>query len=301
MTNFCSNCGIAMEQNSNFCIGCGAAVSTTSPATPSLASRRPARNSHRIFKTVLVLLAIFTFFVLLATGGCVYIAYRAKKKTDEIKRAFESRDADKTAGALGVGDGNKGSGQAGTSSGAPDLGNLLGAVAGAMGAKSAPPSSYQAWNPTESAPEIPLREGLVLVASHHFVDGDHETIERIDSTKPQSVGIAVSEDKRTPSGRDAPQSRSAHRTVLRKDLQNSHQWVQSIHTGDPDVFPGTTAISISSEVLNELNQEGQASFKRRASTLETLISISSSSDSSQDSARATRTARQMTRILQGAL
>jgi len=287
MASFCTNCGNRLEQSTKFCTGCGADTSVVDSVAsavqlPSSAVAEPRQGGHRLFKTVLVLLALI---ILLVMGSCAYVGYRAKKKLDKIKQGFESPPSNQASQSAGGSREDKRAGQERSGSATGNLGNMLGALAGAIGGKSAPPPSYPAWNPTDPITRIPLREGLVVVASHHLADGDRESIDRIDSDKPQAIGIAFSEDSQTPSGGEARQSRAAHRTVLRKDLRDSHQWMQSIHSGDPDMFPGTTAISISSEVLNDLKQKSEASFSRRASTLETIVSISTSSDTSLENSK----------------
>jgi outer membrane protein OmpA-like peptidoglycan-associated protein len=281
MADFCTNCGSRLEQNTKFCTACGGATSmvdSTASVVPqqNSAVSEPRKGGHKLFKVVLLLLALI---ILLVMGSCAYIGYRAKKKLDELKLGFESPVSHQPPESSAGGGTDKPPAETGSGAGPEGLGKMMGVLAGALTGNSASTPSYPSWTAGDSS-RIPLKDGLVLVASHHVVDGDRETIERIDSSKPQSVGMAVSEDKQSSSGNEPPQSRAAHRTVLRRDLQNSHQWVQNVQGSDPDVLPGSTFFSISCDALNELRQKGETSFLRRATTLETIISISSSNDTS---------------------
>jgi outer membrane protein OmpA-like peptidoglycan-associated protein len=293
MVSFCTACGSPLQTDERFCFQCGAPIpSAPAPARsvapmPAVGHPAPSRvvpppvpapsvpkSSSPLRKIILALLTVFALFAVLAMGTCAYIGYRAKKKADEIAQAWKAKDVGKLAESLGAGQKQGNGGKSTGDSSAEDLSKLVGMLAGAAGAgvKADASPSYPAWKPTNSPSKIPLRAGLMVVASHHLFNGDPEAIERIDSATSDVVGIAFSSEDPGASG-GPPRHFSAHRTVLRKDLQDSHRWVQNVNPGDADLFPGTTAISLSAQVLTEMNQKGEASFERRESTLEGLMAI----------------------------
>src|SRR5438128_4754462 len=73
--------------------------STTPPPTSS--------GSSTVVKVLVIFLILIILFVLASLAGCVYLGYRAKKKADEIRQAYNSGDLDKLAGAVGVETSNK--------------------------------------------------------------------------------------------------------------------------------------------------------------------------------------------------
>jgi len=68
------------------------------------------------------------------------------------------------------------------------------------------------------------------------------------------------------SGDTAPKSSgsiSGQRTVRTEDLQTAHDYMQWFGPNQPNLMPGTTAISVSREVLAELKDKGETQFSFR--------------------------------------
>ena len=280
---FCRQCGSPVG-DVKFCSKCGAAVLTVagttpvSPAAPppapiapsvsALPQQAPSQGSSVLVK-VLVAFLVFVLLVILAvTGSCVYIGYRAKKKADEIQQAYKTNDLNKLAGALGVGSKREGS----SSSGAGSSGS---------GSSSAP-LSFPAWSPSpggsESGSRVPVRPGLTVVTAIAQFGGDYESIKQIQQVNATGVSLSYRADNpRTPlegmqklTGDQAPKSAgSVHgeRTVRAQDLQNAHDYMQWFGPSQPQVVPGSTAISVSREVLAELKSNGETQFSFRVGGL----------------------------------
>ena len=214
---------------------------------------------------VLVGFLVFILLIVLSVmGSCVYIGYRAKKKADEIQQAYKANDLNKLAGALGVGNSSGASGSSrGTSSGKSDSG----------GASSAP-LSFPAWMPSpagaESGTKVPLRPGLTVVTAIAQFGGDYESIKQIQQVTPTAVRLSYRADNvpnpleglQKLSGDKAPKasgSVTGSRTVRAQDLQNAHDYMQWFGPNQPEVMPGSTAISVSRDVLAELKRRSGTS------------------------------------------
>jgi outer membrane protein OmpA-like peptidoglycan-associated protein len=220
---------------------------------------------------VLVGFLVFILLIVLAVmGSCIYIGYRAKKKADEIQQAYKSNDLNNLAGALGVGSSPRASGSSHRTSGS-DSGD---------GASSSAPLSFPAWTPsaTESGTRIPLRPGLTVVTAIAQFGGDYESIKQIQQVSASAVRLSYRADNvpnpleglQKLSGEKAPRSSgsiSGQRTVRSEDLQTAHDYMQWFGPNQPEVVPGTTAISISREVLAELKDKGETQFSFRTGGL----------------------------------
>jgi outer membrane protein OmpA-like peptidoglycan-associated protein len=220
---------------------------------------------------VLVGFLVFILLIVLAVmGSCIYIGYRAKKKADEIQQAYKSNDLNNLAGALGVGSSPCASGSSHRTSGS-DSGD---------GASSSAPLSFPAWTPsaTESGTRIPLRPGLTVVTAIAQFGGDYESIKQIQQVSASAVRLSYRADNvpnpleglQKLSGEKAPRSSgsiSGQRTVRSEDLQTAHDYMQWFGPNQPEVVPGTTAISISREVLAELKDKGETQFSFRTGGL----------------------------------
>ena len=120
--------------------------------------------------------------------------------------------------------------------------------------------------------QIPIREGLTLVAAHHIPPGrglppgDYEpivTVTRVDAT---GITVALSTDEQNDACREGAAPGRPHssglRAVLREDLEQAHALWQEFEPcpSVPERHPGTTAISVSTTVLRELNARGQTTL-----------------------------------------
>jgi outer membrane protein OmpA-like peptidoglycan-associated protein len=223
---------------------------------------------------VLVGFLVFILLIVLAVmGSCVYIGYRAKKKADEIQQAYKSNDLNKLAGALGVGNSPGASGSShGSSQG----------TTGGDSAASAAALSFTAWAPSaagaESGTKIPLRPGLTVVTAIAQFGGDYESIKQIQQVSASAVRLSYRADNvpnpleglQKLSGDKAPKSSGSitgQRTIRSEDLQTAHDYMQWFGPNQPEVMPGTTAISVSREVLAELKDKGETQFSFRTGGL----------------------------------
>ena len=272
--NFCDKCGARLAQAA----GAAPAPPVPLPVQPSaqpprppapvsnLPAAQPASQGSSVLVKVLVGLLIFILLIVLAVmGSCVYIGYRAKKKADEIQQAYKSNDLNKLAGALGVG----------SSKGA------AGSAASGSSSNSAP-LSFPAWMPSaggnESGSKIPLRAGLTVVTAIAQTGGDYESIKQIQRTSASGVTLSYRADS-VPNPMEAQQrqqggkstrsnsSVSLQRTVRAADLQSAHEYMQVFGSTQPEVMPGTTAISVSREVLADLKSKGETQFTFQAEGL----------------------------------
>jgi len=288
---FCAQCGSAVGAV-QFCSKCGArlpAAAGTVPAPlPSSPTQPPrpltpaphlpvvqpiAQGGGNVLIKVLVGFLVFILLIVLSVmGSGVYIGYRAKKKADEIQQAYKANDLNKLAGALGVGNSSGASGSSrGTSNGKSDSG----------GASSAP-LSFPAWMPSpagaESGTKVPLRPGLTVVTAIAQFGGDYESIKQIQQVSASAVRLSYRADNvpnpleglQKLSGDTAPKSSgsiSGERTVRTEDLQIAHDYMQWFGPNQPNLMPGTTAISVSREVLAELKDKGETQFSFRTGGL----------------------------------
>jgi len=108
--------------------------------------------------------------------------------------------------------------------------------------------------------------------------GDYESIKQVQQVTPSSVRLSYRADNvpnpleglQKLTGDKAPkasESVSGQRTVRAQDLQTAHDYMQWFGPNEPEVIPGTTAISISREVLAELKGKGQTQFSFRVGGL----------------------------------
>jgi outer membrane protein OmpA-like peptidoglycan-associated protein len=277
---FCRQCGSPVG-DVKFCSKCGAAVlgapgTAPLPPSPAITSQAaspasavpqpaPAQSSSVLVKVLVAFLVFILLVVLAVMGSCVYIGYRAKKKADEIQQAYKTNDLNKLAGALGVGSSKQGGGSSSSSS------------SSSPSATSAP-LSFPAWTQSsggsESGSKVPLRPGLTVVTAIAQFGGDYESIKQIQKVGPSGVSLSYRADNvpnpleglQKLSGEKAPKasgSVSGSRTVRVEDLQSAHDYMQWFGPSQPDVIPGSTAISVSHEVLAELKGKGETQLSFR--------------------------------------
>jgi outer membrane protein OmpA-like peptidoglycan-associated protein len=268
---FCSKCGAAV-------LGAPGAVAPPVPAMPSPAAPPayvapqpgPSQGSSVLVKVLVAFLVFILLVVLAVMGSCVYIGYRAKKKADEIQQAYKTNDLNKLAGALGVGSSKQGGG--------PSSSDSSSGSGGGSSSSSSAPLSFPAWTPSnpgsESGSKVPLRSGLTVVTAIAQFGGDYESIKQIQQVTPTGVRLSYRADNvpnpleglQKLSGDKAPKasgSISGARTVRAQDLQSAHDYMQWFGPSQPEVIPGSTAISVSREVLAELKSKGETQLSFR--------------------------------------
>jgi len=222
---------------------------------------QPASQGSSVIVKVLVGFLVFILLIVLAVmGSCVYIGYRAKKKAEEISQAYKSNDLNKLAGALGAGSSKSSSGSS----------------SGIGGSSNSAPLSFPAWpsSGSDSGNKIPLRPGLTVVTAIAQFGGDYESIKQVQQVSPSAVRLSYRADNvpnpleglQKLSGDKAPKSNgsvSGQRSVRVEDLQSAHDYMQWFGPNQPEVIPGSTAISVSREVLAELKDKGETQFSFR--------------------------------------
>ena len=279
---FCGQCG-SLVGAGNFCDKCGArlahapATASTPPGQPAAQPplpaapispqplAPPAAQGSSLTKYLVGCLVFILLIVLAVMGSCAYIGYRAKKKADEISQAYKSNDLNKLAGALGVGS----KGASGKSNGSEG------------GSSSSAPLSFPAWAPSskgESGSQVPVRPGLTVVTAIAQYGGDYESIKRIQQVSSNSVSLSYRadnvanplEEMQKEKGGQKPKSGgsvTASRTVRTQDLETAHDYMEWFGSNQPEVVPGSTAISVSREVLAELKGKGETEFSFRVGGL----------------------------------
>jgi len=288
MARFCGQCG-SPAGDVQFCGKCGARLPGTaavpgvvpppSPGAPPTVTppsvpppNQPASQGSSVIVKVLAGFLVFILLIVLAVmGSCVYIGYRAKKKADEISQAYKSNNLDKLAGALGVGSSSSDSGSSRGSSGS-----------GGSSSTTSAPLSFPVWTGSSAGAEartkVPLRQGLTVVTAVAQFGGDYESIKQVQQVNATSMRLSYRADNvpnpleglQKLTGEKAPKtsgSISGQRLIRNQDLQSAHDYMQWFSPNQPEVMPGTTAISVSREVLAELKDKGETQFSFRAGGL----------------------------------
>ena len=122
-------------------------------------------------------------------------------------------------------------------------------------------ASLPAWKPASSATsklEIPLVQGLTVVTAVNDPSGDYESIKTVLSLSAAKLVLNYSADKPVPKG-SKPNTVRGTRTVDGPDLVNASSYSEYFAQGQ-EHFPGSTAISVSTEVLNGLRAGKSVDF-----------------------------------------
>lgn len=209
-------------------------------------------------KIVAVALALLALFVVVGLGGALYLGRLVKKASEEARKKVTEHTEPVPAGYRAVAK--------------PDS-------AGAA-------SDYAEWKPPadRSQPfadgKIPLVPGLTVVtAIAQPLVGDYESIKRIDAAVGDGLRISFSSDLPSPkvpdsttrNAKPAPSTRrkGCVRIVLSQDLQNAHAYRENFCVAEEERYPGTTAISVSAQVLAELKAKGETPFKYQSTAFTT--------------------------------
>jgi outer membrane protein OmpA-like peptidoglycan-associated protein len=268
--NFCDKCGARLPQIAGTIPTPAIQPPTPAPPPAVPVSYQPVaqtttQGSSAVVKILVGFLVFILLIVLAVMGSCVYIGYRAKKKADEISQAYKSNDLNKLAGALGAGSSKSASGSS----------------SGGGGSSNSAPLSFPAWPSSSSADsgsKILLRPGLTVVTAIAQFGGDYESIKQIQQVSASAVRLSYRADNvpnpleglQKLSGDKAPKSNgsiSGQRSVRVEDLQSAHDYMQWFGPNQPEVIPGSTAISVSREVLAELKDKGETQFSFRTGGL----------------------------------
>src|SRR5260221_6954937 len=109
-------------------------------------------------------------------------------------------------------------------------------------------------------PLVPLAPGLVVVAAVIQGGVDIEALRTIESVDDQAVSIAFRWTAQDKAAAEQVKDLSVTRIVRREDLSAANRMNAVFGTGDPDLFPGATAIQTSANVLQSLKSGSDTPF-----------------------------------------
>lgn len=117
----------------------------------------------------------------------------------------------------------------------------------------------------DTAPRIPLCEGMTIVTAVNNGSGDYESIKTLKSVTATQARIHYSAEKMDYGDMfsvDPPRLKSyvSKRIQRLEDIRTSRQYMQQFDTNIPEDIPGMTSLGTSSLVLSELKQQGHADF-----------------------------------------
>jgi outer membrane protein OmpA-like peptidoglycan-associated protein len=122
-------------------------------------------------------------------------------------------------------------------------------------------ATLPAWKPVSQATSkqvIPLLQGLAVVTAINEPTGDYESIKTILSLSSAKLVLSYSADKPVPKGAK-PLTVKGTRTVDGPDLANATSYSEYFSSAQ-EHFPGSTAISVSTDVLNQLRAGKSVDF-----------------------------------------
>jgi outer membrane protein OmpA-like peptidoglycan-associated protein len=282
MAGFCPTCGKPVGDGAAFCGGCGSRLQSSVPSqapsepvssSPAGSSEPPAGQARPSApkasgggcgKALLIAGLVLGLIAALAIGGLAYLAYRAKKKVDEVHRAYKENDLNKMAAALGGKPAE--SKPVGAMPKFPDWNpansaNVLPASAAAPPVRTASEQSYGSI--------LPIRKGMTMTAAIEESLGDYETLLRIAAVGDDGVLMNLSSgnvpvpenpfDKGT-GGKPKTMSARGRRRILARDMKTAHEYAEQYSERMPDTFPGTFSLGFSSDMYADLKGKGETSL-----------------------------------------
>lgn len=106
---------------------------------------------------------------------------------------------------------------------------------------------------------IPLREGLTIVTAVNSAPGDYESIKRVESVAASGIRFTYSAEH--PGSDGSTTETRTRRDIRGDDLANARVYRQGFSNNDEHVYPGSTALGVSSLILAELKGKGSADVK----------------------------------------
>lgn len=175
------------------------------------------------------------------------------------------------------------------------LADRLNAVASGQTGEASKPSLPD-WKPAPadvSSPAIPLQQNLIVVTAVSTGDGDYESYKHIAGITPTQVRLDYSAVTPVPIPPGTPtpppdqrkmKNTSCTRLIDVADLASAHVYNETFcgNRANPEHFPGSTAISASTELLNQLraNQPVDFHFANTQGNLLTMLGQQLSSSNS---------------------
>jgi outer membrane protein OmpA-like peptidoglycan-associated protein len=294
MAQFCPNCGTRADEGTRFCGKCGtnlgeapAAAPTPSPAPSSPPAPPPVRTTTTAVaptpppapppksgggcgKVVVIVLIVVGLLIAAGIGGAAYLAYRAKKKIDQVKEAINTGNVNDVANAIGGGPSGKAVDAMPTY---PDwTASSSTTLPVDATAPIATPAKGSAMAEKAMGQVLPMRKGLRIITAIQQSAGDYESIKEIRSVNEEGVLMDYSADnipqpenpfmneQEKAAAKKVKRSVHSSRKILSADLQSSHEYAESFGEMQPLSMPNTTALGISSSTLNDLLTKGESPF-----------------------------------------
>lgn len=104
---------------------------------------------------------------------------------------------------------------------------------------------------------IPFMSRLVVTDAVQATEGDYESMATVGDSSSRGFAIVISGDAPQAPGQP-PVGVSVGRTVQLIDMKNARTWKYWFNESDADLFPGTTAIGLSSSIIADLRSHGSA-------------------------------------------
>lgn len=232
------------------------------PARVSAASvaTQPKKSGNVFLKVVIAILALLALFSVLVIGSCFYVAYRVKKKADQVQQAFKKGDLGKVIGSLGKD----------PTGSAPDLGKVLGALGkggdqGGSGTEetvqeqpcpAVDASQSKAFRDAAASASVPLKPGLTLTAvwTNRDLGGhDVEVLNTVQGIDENTVTIgAVRAEKGGSTGQ---------RILCIADMLNARQYETGWGNRIPGTIAGTTMFTMPQPVFQDLEASRPAGLE----------------------------------------
>jgi outer membrane protein OmpA-like peptidoglycan-associated protein len=292
-TAFCPKCGARLGSSTpaNPTAPLPVAVQPTSmPPTPVAATT----DSGGCGKALLIVGVIVLLCVGLGIAGVVYVGYRAKKKVDEIKQEITGEDHKATSDKPGAEpnpqsqpvDPAAPAGKDDADEKGPKGSGLLDHIFSdsqplPMYVDDVPESFMVGNSPATSCPEysgaipsqgpndrvdpakIPIKPGMRMVNAWRRFNGDVEGIATIDSVEKNKMTFSHAStgfpDNKSTEGTKTNTSR----TVCRNDLDAAQIFMTEHEADFPNIFPGTTALTMPLQLFQQVKSTGKIRWEYR--------------------------------------
>jgi outer membrane protein OmpA-like peptidoglycan-associated protein len=260
------------------------------PATPVAASG----DAGGCGKALLIVGIVVLLCAALGIAGVVYVGYRAKKKIDEIKQEVTGEDRKATSDqyaketnkqsqpAEPLGPTGKGTADEKGPKGSGLLDQIFGDSQPLPMYVDDVPESFMVGNsPATSCPEysgavpsqgpadkvdpakIPLKPGMHMVNAWRRFNGDVEGILTIDSVEKNKVTFSHASTG-FPSDTSTEGTKvNTSRTLCRNDLDAARIFMTEHEADFPNIFPGTTALSMSLQSFQQVKSTGKIHWEYR--------------------------------------
>jgi len=298
---FCEKCGNQITVGTAFCPTCGAraAAAQANPIAPPPAVVQPVAatattDAGGCGKALLIVGIIVLLCVGLGIAGVVYVGYRAKKKVDEIKRqvtsevhkASSDQPAQETKPQPQHAEPAGPAGKDAANENGPKGSGLLDQVFGEsqplpMYVDDVPESFMVGNSPATSCPEysgavpsqgppdrvdpakIMFKPGVRMVNAWRRFNGDVEGIATLSSVDKDKVAFDYASTGFETNKSVEGTKTNTSRTLCRNDLDAARIFMTEHEADFPNIFPGTTALSMSLQLFQQVKSTGKIHWEYR--------------------------------------